>query len=363
MADHLFVLLGAGASYDCTSGGTPDVNAEYRPPLVTQLFEQRPAFTRILQEYPLARAAAPDVRLELAAGTTAIEAFLRNRLRFSNSAFDRMKYWAIPLYLQHLFFQIAQPGYGGEHGVGYTVHADNYDRLVSATLHLPEVVFITLNYDTLLERSLFTGPWFLNSMESYIETGRNWSLVKLHGSVNWGRRMLNPPNLLPRDRDPYLAQTIGSVGEHLQLSEDITLRPQLSLRDIRVDPDGRTIFYPALSAPLGSEDEVVCPPSHVQFLRERLTAYDGINLLVVGYSGLDQEVRTLLRESGNTIRSLFAVNGDAEAGHMANRLIRDAIAVREEIDRQGVQRVQAYIGGFEQFAQSANLPQYIESLP
>ena len=93
----------------------------------------------------------------------------------------RRQYWAIPLYLQDLFFEIGQWTLTG----GYAQQPDSYDRLISATLTLDEVTFVTLNYDTILDRRLFHYlPGELESMDSYL-SGSNWALIKLHGSVNW----------------------------------------------------------------------------------------------------------------------------------------------------------------------------------
>ena len=62
MPCRLLVILGAGASYDCASGNGGALHEELRPPLVTQLFENRYSFTRILHNYPLAEQAAADIR-------------------------------------------------------------------------------------------------------------------------------------------------------------------------------------------------------------------------------------------------------------------------------------------------------------
>jgi hypothetical protein len=59
MPDHLIILLGAGASFDCASG-LVSRNGNWRPPLTSQLFDQR--FQPTLNAYPLAEAAASDIQ-------------------------------------------------------------------------------------------------------------------------------------------------------------------------------------------------------------------------------------------------------------------------------------------------------------
>ena len=107
MVCRLLVILGAGASHDCNAGGAGVIHPDLRPPLVTGLFEIKQAFTRILHEYPLAQKAPADIRPAIANGSVAIEAFLRDELRGSEFRHRRHQYWAIPLYLQHLFFTIS----------------------------------------------------------------------------------------------------------------------------------------------------------------------------------------------------------------------------------------------------------------
>ena len=48
----------------------------------------------------------------------------------------RRRYQAVPLYLQHLFYEVSR---------AYTKHPDNYDRLITEALRLDRVTFVTLN--------------------------------------------------------------------------------------------------------------------------------------------------------------------------------------------------------------------------
>jgi hypothetical protein len=143
------VVLGAGASFDCASKEVPR-NRDYRPPLVTELFEPRKEFARILHRYPLAEQAAAGIRTALSSGSIAIEAFLRDELRDSEHPHERRLYWSVPLYLQDLLFEVSSwdPPYG------YTSQPDSYDRLVKAAMRVDQVTFVTLNYDVLLDRRL-----------------------------------------------------------------------------------------------------------------------------------------------------------------------------------------------------------------
>jgi hypothetical protein len=298
VARNLVVLTGAGASFDCASGLVRR-REEMRPPLVKDLFG--PSFDEILLLYPFAQAAAAGIRRAIAPGSKSampLEQFLRERVRDAESSYAQRRYRQIPLYLQHVLLAVSATD-----GTGFTRDVDNYNALLNEALEYESVLFLTLNYDTLLDDRLFSYSR-LKSIDSYVSDPR-WALVKLHGSVNWGRRMYVP-------HSPSLAEfdfSIANVNElidqppSLELISEIDLRLNSQLAVRRFDTEG--VYYPALSVPLGAEDEIVCPESHVTAARERLGSANGINLLVIGYSGLDKEVLRLLRESGAKVQSLL----------------------------------------------------------
>jgi hypothetical protein len=346
---QLIVLVGAGASYDCASNYQRRVIA-FRPPLVKELFESRPdTFNAILHRYPLAEAAAAQIRPVLSRGAIVFEEYLRTRFQESDHPYTRRKLFSIPPYLQDLLFEVGQPG-------GYTAHPDNYDHLISIVTELDEVVFVTLNYDLLLDRRL-SNLEPLDSLGSYVDPGRRWSLIKLHGSVNWGRRLWVPPEGEADGR--YYAAAFDYAAIHLELEDGIELRPDHSIGAMRNGGAQRgnqvLAYYPALALPLGSEDELVCPPDHVEHLRRRLRADDGLRLLVVGYSGNDQEVRNLIRESGNKIRSLLVANGDRDRSMLTVEIFANELGFvpRNEM---------AFAGGFDDLLRDEDvLSRYVDA--
>ena len=113
----------------------------------------------------------------MAANPVALETFLREKLRDSTPQTSAPAVPSSPSLPPHLLFEISSWNFEGR---GFTPNPDNYLRLISAALELPEAVFITHNCDTLLDRRLFAyAP--LAEMESYIDARRNWSLIKPHG--------------------------------------------------------------------------------------------------------------------------------------------------------------------------------------
>lgn len=232
---RLVVIVGAGASADAA---TPEyVNDDkWRPPLVKDLFSRK--YSAVLDRYPFAQEVAAD----LGPGqqpALSIEQFIRERYRGSDHPPSLRKYHSIPLYLQELLHGCSQH---------FTPAPDNYLRLMSALLELPETVFVTLNYDTLLDSRL-SGHSPLQTLDDYIARKEpEWSLIKLHGSVNWGRAIRGPSSFSFVEPPP-----------ELHLDEEIVVtggaaEPINVLRGI-----GTESYYPALSVPVGEEDELVCP--------------------------------------------------------------------------------------------------------
>ena len=175
VADDLLVVLGAGASFGC---GADDTDA---PPLTKHLF-QRPNYDEFMREYPLVLDSEPDITYALAGAVIGLETYLRTEMRDADDERSRKRYRQIPLYLQHLLWRKSYSA---------LPKASAYRRLVNQTLKLDRVDFVTLNYDTVLDELLrqqavdqriFDLSWYTPGED-------NWSLIKLHGSCNWGRRV------------------------------------------------------------------------------------------------------------------------------------------------------------------------------
>jgi hypothetical protein len=354
MPCRLLVILGAGASFDCATGSGGQLHADLRPPLVTQLFETRPAFTRILRHYPLAQKAAADIRPAIADSSVAIEEFLRETLRDSEFDHRRDQYWAIPLYLQHLLFEVSRWAYRPQSG--YAEQPDCYDRLINAALQVDEVTFVSLNYDDIFDQRLFVHD-ALDSLSHYLSPNRNWALIKLHGSINWGRRVLNvPTRVLGREAtDSVFSQTFAHLGLDIKLSDEIELRPQSTVRETRLT-HGSDLYFPALSAPLGAEDDLVCPPEHVTYLKKITGHHDPLDLLVIGYSGLDVSVLKLVSWGGRTIRSLGVVSDSKEHAVETSGRIMSIVNIEWP---DGAEPLRQWTDGFTSFTQGTDLAEYV----
>src|SRR5687768_6409066 len=170
MAVPLVTILGAGASL--ASGDYGD--DLYRPPLTVDLFDED-RFGSVLSRYELAHQAGRFITHERADDDALALEHVLHALRTSEHAHHRHMAIAVPPYLQELLLSISERHHSDAH---------RYDRLIERLLRLPYVFFVTLNYDLLLDRRL-NSHHALGTFKDYITEDKNWSLLKLHGSVNW----------------------------------------------------------------------------------------------------------------------------------------------------------------------------------
>ncbi len=94
---------------------------------------------------------------------------------------------------------------------------------------------------------------------------------------------------------------------------------------------GVQIYYPALSAPLGEQDELVCPPEHIEYLKQITGHLDPLDVLVIGYSGLDRGVLDLLSWGGRPIRSLAVVSNSLDGAELTAERISARVQVSDII--------------------------------
>jgi hypothetical protein len=176
--------------------------------------------------------------------------------------------------------------------------------------------------------------------------------VKLHGSVDWAKPVIK--GIYDARRIPIDLKVDDST---------IVVRRRANIASMRVDSDQDLRegappwhFYPALSVPVGSADELVCPPEHVRFLRTKLEQADATDLLLIGYSANDEEVVRLIKAAERPVRSLAIVNADTLA----------AQSVAEQLAKHGVVAPDhnrwIFEHAFSEFARGGELSRYLKWL-
>jgi hypothetical protein len=321
------VILGAGASF--ASGDFP---ASVAPPLTAHLFESDRSH-ELIHEYPLAQMAGRSIK-RVGDGETPVpleEALLS--LRTSPNPQRRLMAQTVPLFLQDLLLRTSANLY---HEVF------RYDTLIDLLSDLPKVHYVTLNYDVLLDARLHQfHP--LRSFDDYVDPSNQWSLVKLHGSVNWCYKT-------DVSFDPYRPPMEMSITRSAMECSPPT---QFDLSRLRyTGPDGYVRRYPAIALPEGPKDQLVAPESHREFLVQSLTSSKVVDVIVAGYSALDTEVLGLLKGCKVQIRRLTVVNRDAGA----------ALEVWSVIERQGLKVVwpDVYDGSYADWVDRGGLRSWVD---
>jgi hypothetical protein len=322
--ETIMVVLGAGASHDCVSVEPRNSLVRgWRPPLVTELFS--PRFEKVLLRYPMVHNAAPEIRQATTLGTPAqigLEDYLRTAFRDSDDPDDQRTYAAIPLYLQELLVEV---------GRNWPTARDSYQLLHSLLRrNFREVVYVTLNYDTLLDGILARGHP-LSTFDDYIHPDTRWSLIKPHGSVTWRRRISNASGLPGWSfANPPANVEQVDILEHCW-SDDLD-----RLRRSHDERNGGFIeYYPALSVPLGpGVKEINCPPEHLEWLASWLSKQGAINLLTIGYSAMDRGVLDLMAETGCAIKTALAVCGDGATAYQVLGRIGERLGFEVDVMHQ-----------------------------
>lgn len=342
------VILGAGASFDVHNGSVPIIRPEMRPPLAKQLFEAR--FWGIAQSYIGVKVLGAE--LGRLAQLEELPFDLEERLSqyaSSEDALTRRHFRDIPPYLRDLLMRVTD-----EYVPSPTNYLNLARRLLQTGSH--RICFLTLNYDTLLEKALqdYDGSLKVRGLGDYVAEDRRAWVVKIHGSTNWAIRV---PDTSTEEGGHNIDEILG----HWDPRDDkgpITLDNRHDESTRWRDEKSGARYYPALSAPL-REKTFTCPASHTESLVEFLQGCH--KFLIIGASGLDEDLLRFLAKNVPKRETLVQyVNYDLEA----------TLAVRERFEERipelrGWRRRSAQPGlahkGFTAYLDGRDLERLIEA--
>jgi len=299
----LAVIIGAGASKDCVAQGSISaVDENVRPPLTKDLFEFRPSFNAILSKYPKVEALSEEIRVRLRSGEG-----LERVLKEINSRPDlqvKKQVLETQMYLQELLWAVSDQF--------ITSGGSKFDTLVSTLFNSPfeKILFITLNYDLLLEKAIdrFSDHAFAD-ISSYCPPSSKWLLIKPHGSVNWGRALETSINRSAAS----MKEVLRYLSEEPTFSKTITMvsgHDGLQGFDDKARFNSGKILFPHLALPLEGEKEFLCPDDHLERLQGALA--DCTSFLFLGFSGLDPHVVDLMK-GGPQATDLMVVSKDKKS--------------------------------------------------
>jgi hypothetical protein len=299
----LLAIFGAGASKD--SVPPPELNglpAEWRPPVTDELFGPRDSFRSIAFRWPDATRLVQRLR-RLSPGVT-----VEQRLEelYDNADADEeldREVTALRFYMQEVLWRCSDEWSSAARGIS------NYGELVARAGEwrrrgaFEGTAFVTFNYDTLLDAVVL--PRQLRTLDDYTSNPMA-TLFKVHGSVNWGRRLASKTRYGGDTRSATIAE-----WRQWSLSDSWEIIPSLD-NSIDLWP-----LMPQLAIPMQTKIEFVCPMSMLNKLREALPKTSRV--LIVGWKAGDLPFVNLLAEHVRPRTRVHVVSG-GDPGSIARRL-------------------------------------------
>lgn len=314
----LLVILGAGASFDSAPSQHPldgqSHNLPFRPPLADELFSNREYFGVAMNKFPQCLPVIP--RLRDIPSKNSVEIELQALQEEGKKDPVRLRQLAaIKYYLQDILWLCGETWDRDTHSVS------NYSALVDTVRHLKQpgekACFVTFNYDTLLERAFRVNGYPFTELSGY--TAKDLMLVKLHGSVNWGR-----PVHAPRYPSPYadkriLANELIEKYSQLEIGHEYVMVNQVPPSEQNGMP-----IVPALAIPVQAKLDFECPHQHVDALKAFLPLVT--KMVVIGWRGTEQPFLELLNVHLKTTPvKVMVVNGERKHAESTAKNLQKAI--------------------------------------
>ncbi len=341
----LMVVFGAGASYDSYPSLPPDKpsNRERRPPLASQLFDERPEFVQIASSFPDCLEILPFLR-HVPAGKT-IEAVLEDlQGEAKENPRRHAQLAAVRHYIRGIIKHCEDTWVSVHRGV------TNFRTLLGEieawrTRNNQTVCLVTFNYDTMVEVALSAVNVKISKMNDYVS--QHYALIKLHGSVNWGHVVGNVPPVRS-DVDPaaYTKALIDSAGYYMPRDDFRFDTSQLICASENLP------LIPALAIPIVQKLHFECPEEHLKKLDVYLPKIS--KLLIVGWRANERHfIQKMSRAITNPLRVMI-VSGSAED---VNETIKNLTPVRLQVI-DGYQREET---GFSRFILDRSVVQFLRS--
>ena len=341
------VVFGAGASYDSIPALPPKKQQDqaagaafYRPPLSNELFADREPFSTVLANYPQCHPIIPFLRhLENASVEEVLEELQNEGAKYPARI---QQLAAVRYYLHHLLW-VCDAAWSG-HSLGITNYRTLLDEIELHRKQEEQVCVVTFNYDRLIEAALPTVGVDITDLNAYV-SHPHYKLIKLHGSVNWARRVSNPMTNLGRSAMP-IAQEIITLAPHLTITEEYRMVSQYPIAT-----DGVNALFPAISIPIQSKRDFECPAEHIKTLRDFIPKVD--TLLLIGWSATQTAFLELLKQNlRQQVRGLIVAGSTEEAARVAYSM-----------DAQGLKFNFYYTsGGFSDFIVTREYRNFVRNL-
>lgn len=264
----------------------------------------------------------------------------------------RQRFKDVPLYIRDAIWAVSRQYVAGAPGAGVYSHFVKRLMLDSGF----RVLFLTLNYDDLLEQALarWDSGLRIQRMDDYVAPSRQALIIKLHGSIDW----ITPMGLRQE-------QTWEEAFEHF---DGLTAASEILWHDVGQEcrardysysgklKDARWV-YPVITAPLAgkSDADIVCPASHIATLKDLLRNCG--RYLFVGTSGLDDDLLAVLGQSVPD-QSLAHYVSASDVGDVAKRVESTVPQFRVMSEVAGIR----YGRGFREYVLSGEFQQFLKPI-
>jgi hypothetical protein len=315
----LMVILGAGASFDSAQAyrpGSQMVDEPWRPPLAKDLFlDTYETRGDIVEKYPKLTHVLP--RLREPENGRSVEQMLEGlQERGANDVEIQRELASVRFYLSELLHKVTEKWTAKTNGV------TNYAPLIGDILRFSkpgeQVCLVTFNYDSLLERALYTFDFKSTDPEHFLDSHPTLKLFNLHGSVDWARLVDLPDGT--RLQPQRLIQEVNKY----RVSDKF-------VRANATDPSQMFSFerpiFPAIAIPVQtkSEDHFECPRGHLGHLAEMLKHVSKI--LIIGWQAKEAHFLGMLRMHGVRPNRVMVVGENESDAKLVRRTFLHGIGV------------------------------------
>jgi hypothetical protein len=286
----LLVIFGAGASYDSCSDFMGRTDIPGRIPMANELFA--PRYNEFMRGRAAMRAIVPWLRFRNGEN---VERVLE-RLRAEGETYPKRseQLMAVRLYLAAMLSSVEDAWIKDTGAVSnYRTLLDEINRLCPSE----PVSFVTFNYDRMLERAIESDTSRrMSAVSDYMRPGERLNVYKVHGCVNWFRRVIAP-------RVP-VAQLRNDVGRIAHAAEIELLDAFTSdAAEFAGEP-----YVPAIAVPLESKQDWECPTWHIEHLASIMPEISRI--LSIGWRATDWPFLQILQGARNVKRVDVVANAD-----------------------------------------------------
>lgn len=273
------VILGAGASYDSVPDSDIDDYArQQQPPLARGLFETRPTFNEAAAGWEVQELVS-HLRGSLR-NEKDIEQELEGiaKLAPKHSPY-REQLMAMRYYLRDVIHDCC-------HWHAQADGITNYSGLVGridASRWAGRTVFVTFNYDTLLEQTLLKHKPYPVDEDWYLRPP--FPVIKPHGSVTWGRATAwdAPRDSHTRALAQVAIQKARKQETPVPFTHTFVFSDNLTSLPPGLSYDGRRLAVPAIAVPTQAKDIATfeAPDEQMKLLEETIPRIR--RMLIIGW--------------------------------------------------------------------------------